>query len=80
MGDAVLTNVSLRFRNGGHYIQFLGVERIRDGYEAWFQDPQSNDDLRWPDDPFDLQMQYVILAQPSQGLNVYNGPPVVIGQ
>ena len=67
-GSAALTGVHMRFDNGGHFIAHLGVKRHSDGFAAWFQDGQSRDDLRWPDDPFRWEMGYVMLALPSQSL------------
>lgn len=60
-GDAVLTKLSFKFGNGGHFIEDIGLERSRFSYEAWFQDDQSRADRRTPDDPFDWEAQFRFL-------------------
>ena len=60
-GNTVLQSFVLTFRNGGHFLEDVGIERRDGGYEAWFQDGQSDDDRRYPDDPFAWRTRFVIL-------------------
>lgn len=60
-GDAVLTTFRMIFGNGGHFIEEFGLERHRNAYEVWFQDDQSDDDRRRPDDPFEWEAGFVLL-------------------
>ncbi|WP_371227522.1 hypothetical protein [Roseovarius sp. 2305UL8-3] len=60
-GDAVLQGFDFVFRNGGHFIEDIGIERREAEYEAWFQDNQGEDDRRRPDDPFEWRADFVML-------------------
>ena len=61
-GDAVLQSFHFEFRDGGQYFRRMGVERLADGYAAWFQNSgYRDDDFRWPDEAFHWSVSYVIL-------------------
>jgi hypothetical protein len=60
-GDAVLQSFAFGFRNGGHFLEDVGVERHSNSYEAWFQDNQSPAERREPDDSFSWRARFVIL-------------------
>lgn len=57
-GNKVLRGFELRFLNGGHFIEDIGVEPGQGYYQVWFQDHQSEDDRRKPDDPFEWRVLY----------------------
>ena len=60
-GDIVLQAFMFEFRNGGHFLEDIGLERRSTEYEAWFQDNQARGERRHPDDPFTWRADFVFL-------------------
>lgn len=58
-GNVVLRGFDLRFTNGGHFIEDIGIEPDRTAYQVWFQDHQGDDSRRRiPDDPIEWRILY----------------------
>lgn len=51
--QTALLGFDLRFKNGGHFLEDIGIEPHNTAYQAWFQDHQSLENRRKPDDPFE---------------------------
>lgn len=57
-GKVVLRGFEFKFSNGGHFIEDIGVQPHANSHSVWFQDHQSDDDRRTPDDPFEWRVFY----------------------
>jgi hypothetical protein len=57
-GNIALRGFEFKFSNGGHFIEDIGVEPDQTAFQAWFQDNQSDDDRREPDDPLEWRVLY----------------------
>ncbi|MFK7940863.1 MAG: hypothetical protein AB8B82_15890 [Roseovarius sp.] len=55
-GWNILRGFEFEFRNGGHFIEDIGIEKNQHGFEAWFQDNQADNERRYPDDPFEWRI------------------------
>ncbi|WP_371227524.1 hypothetical protein [Roseovarius sp. 2305UL8-3] len=49
------------FGDGGRFLEYIGIEPFDDYAEVWFQDHQSDEDLRFPDDRFEGYWSYIRL-------------------
>jgi len=56
-----LNGFSFEFRDGGRFLEYIGIEPFEDDAEVWFQDHQSDEDLRFPDDRFEGYWSYIRL-------------------
>ena len=54
----LLHGFSFEFKNGGHFIEDIGVEPFPTEFHGWFQDHQGDENRRLPDDPFEWGFYY----------------------